>query len=236
MVLRLVASKLKKAYVEVTASISLQTRLFTICTDLLEKKEDRVSRLPATSKSEAPTSITDQQNPIPVQFKATSSCYHQKYESKLVILGYRYNPDQTTNSAEAGGSGAAVARTLDELLEVGSAERGDGDGVLRPERGLLVSVSVGVPLQIPQGRGEHERRGHLARRAAEGEGRRASGLGWGTGGEEWRVFRNRERETVSFREGVSLYGEKGPRLMWGGGHQPLNRTISGIHLFLKKIF
>lgn len=174
MVLRLVASKLKKAYVEVTASISLQTRLFTICTDLLEKKEDRVSRLPATSKSEAPTSITDQQNPIPVQFKATSSCYHQKYESKLVILGYRYNPDQTTNSAEAGGSGAAVARTLDELLEVGSAERGDGDGVLRPERGLLVSVSVGVPLQIPQGRGEHERRGHLARRAAEGE---AQGFG-----------------------------------------------------------
>jgi hypothetical protein len=140
--------------------------------------------LPDTSKSEAPTSITDQQNPIPVQFKATSSCYHKKYESKLVILGYRYNPDQTTNRAEAGGSGAEVARTLDELLEVGSAERGDGDGVLRPERGLLVSVSVGVQLQIPQGRGEHERRGHLARRAAEGE---AQGFGSGLGNGRRRV-------------------------------------------------
>ena len=79
-----------------------------------------------------------------------------------------------------------AARTLDELLEVGGAEGGDGDGILRPERGLLVSVAVGVPLQIPQARREHERRGHLAaggrRRAEDGEGE-AEGFGLGSG--EW---------------------------------------------------
>lgn len=71
-----------------------------------------------------------------------------------------------------------AARTLDELLEVGGAEGGDGDGILRPERGLL--VAVGIPLQIPQDRREHERRGHLAageRRRAE-EGRRGGVWFW----------------------------------------------------------
>ena len=79
-----------------------------------------------------------------------------------------------------------AARTLYELLEVGGAEGGDGDGILRPERGLLVAVAVGVPLQIPQARREHERRGHLAagrrRRAEEGE---AEGFGFGLGNGEW---------------------------------------------------
>jgi len=77
-----------------------------------------------------------------------------------------------------------AARTLYELLEVGGAEGGDGDGILRPERGLLVAVAVGVPLQIPQARREHERRGHFAgrRRRAEEE---EEGFGFGMGNGEW---------------------------------------------------
>ena len=95
-----------------------------------------------------------------------------------------------------------AARTLYELLEVGGAEGGDGDGILRPERGLLVAVAVavGVPLQIPQARREHERRGHLALGRTPASGGEGGGgvwfwAGeWGMGGEGWRVFRNRERE------------------------------------------
>lgn len=62
-----------------------------------------------------------------------------------------------------------MACTFDELLEVGGAEGRDGDGVLRPERRLV--VTVGALLQISQARGEHEGRSHLAADADERRGR-----------------------------------------------------------------
>jgi hypothetical protein len=76
----------------------------------------------------------------------------------------------------------AAARTLNELLEVGGSEGGDSDGVLWPERRLV--VAVGVPLQIPQVGGEHERQSHLA---SGGRRREEGGFGQGNGKLKGRV-------------------------------------------------
>jgi hypothetical protein len=72
--------------------------------------------------------------------------------------------------------GMVAARTLNELLEVGGSEGGDSDGVLCPERRIV--VGVGFLLQIPQVRGEHERRSHLA---SGGRRREDRGFGLGNG-------------------------------------------------------
>ena len=70
-----------------------------------------------------------------------------------------------------------LARTLDELLKVDSAEGHDGERGLRPEWRLAFVISVSVLLEIYPYRDDHERRSHRAADADKRKGEKeAEGL------------------------------------------------------------